>query len=63
MCHLWCCLQIGARRFACSFCPQAFNRRDDKARHERMHTGAKPYACSVCEYVVTTRTALFRMVL
>jgi len=33
--------------FACAKCDQAFNRSDTLKKHERTHTGEKPYKCSV----------------
>ncbi|EDO15479.1 hypothetical protein Kpol_472p10 [Vanderwaltozyma polyspora DSM 70294] len=32
----------------CSYCNRAFSRSEHKARHERSHTGTKPYECKVC---------------
>ncbi|XP_047740444.1 longitudinals lacking protein, isoforms H/M/V isoform X7 [Hyalella azteca] len=36
--------------FPCRFCTKAFYGSVDRERHERTHTGEKPYACVVCSY-------------
>ncbi|XP_069606365.1 oocyte zinc finger protein XlCOF8.4-like [Ranitomeya imitator] len=35
-------------RFSCSQCGKYFNQKSKLVRHERVHTGEKPYSCSEC---------------
>lgn len=32
----------------CSYCDKMLRRRKELVAHERMHTGEKPFACSIC---------------
>ncbi len=36
------------RHYNCRYCGKTFNRKFCLERHERLHTGVKPYACSCC---------------
>ena len=44
------------RRHACAFCGKAFARRRDLDNHERIHTGARPFQCQICERRFNVKT-------
>ncbi|AEY98264.1 FAFR580Cp [Eremothecium gossypii FDAG1] len=48
------------RKYICSFCAQAFSRSEHKTRHERSHTGVKPFSCKVCNHSFVRRDLLQR---
>ncbi|KAA0183588.1 hypothetical protein FBUS_08018 [Fasciolopsis buskii] len=35
--------------YRCRYCGKTFNRKFCRERHERLHTGVKPYTCEICE--------------
>ncbi|XP_042228511.1 protein tramtrack, beta isoform-like isoform X23 [Homarus americanus] len=36
------------KTFKCSFCEKTFDRRANAVRHEKLHTGEKPFICLLC---------------
>ncbi|KAI9104677.1 hypothetical protein DFS34DRAFT_604042 [Phlyctochytrium arcticum] len=39
---------LDARRYKCSDCTLAFVRTEHLVRHQLIHSGEKPYPCTVC---------------
>lgn len=48
------------KRYACSYCGKPFSRSEHKVRHERSHTGVKPFECKVCQHAFVRRDLLQR---
>ncbi|XP_044738829.1 zinc finger protein 728-like [Chrysoperla carnea] len=40
--------------YQCQLCPKAFRYSSKLARHQTVHTGARPYKCEICEKCFTT---------
>ena len=50
------------RPYECTYCLKTFDHKNNFIKHERTHTGEKPYACTVCPYRATQAVHLRRHV-
>lgn len=48
---------------SCTYCGKLFKQKIDLHRHERKHTGERPFPCPVCPYRATVNCALQRHML
>ena len=42
----------------CDLCKKAFAQRSDLVKHKRIHTGEKPYPCSICGLAYASSSSL-----
>lgn len=49
-CHPFSERKSSTKRFVCNYhgCGKMFGRNEEKTRHEKIHSGVKPYACELC---------------
>ncbi|XP_066968572.1 zinc finger and BTB domain-containing protein 14-like isoform X1 [Macrobrachium rosenbergii] len=46
------------RKYNCAHCGKKFKRKEHKERHERIHTGEKPFVCHICNARFTQKEHL-----
>lgn len=51
---------VAQRKYICSFCAKAFSRSEHRIRHERSHTGYKPFQCILCQHSFVRRDLVQR---
>lgn len=44
----------------CQFCPNTYHKREHLVRHERIHTGLRPYSCDKCDRTFARHDSLLR---
>ena len=51
-------LDLNNRKWACPFCPKVFRKPSELKRHEMIHTGEKPFVCTMCDYASNRKANL-----
>lgn len=51
---------VTQKKYICSFCARAFSRSEHRVRHERSHTGYKPFQCMLCQHFFVRRDLVQR---
>ena len=46
---------LNSARYSCSFCNYSTIYKDTLIKHERTHTGDKPFRCAICGYAASQR--------
>lgn len=58
--HLEYCRRASNPQFTCQTCHKSFAYRKDLEKHERTHTGERPYTCHYCPFRFADRSSLVK---